>query len=59
MARGPRSQLYREDFCSLANPDAELIQHAPTDIPALLAEVDRLREALHATASAGVDEVTS
>lgn len=34
--------LYREDFMSIAQPEAEFIEHAPEDVAFLLAEVDRL-----------------
>lgn len=39
-------KVYRENFSSLRHPDAELIANAPTDVAALLAEVDRLRAVL-------------
>ena len=53
---GPKFEVeYRRDFVGIGHPDAELIARAPTDIAALLAEVDRLRSA-GATVAAGQDD---
>lgn len=35
--------VYRRDLNGIKNPDAEFIAHARQDVPALLAEVDRLK----------------
>lgn len=39
-------RVYRADIVGIRHPDAEFIAHARTDVPALLAEVERLREEL-------------
>ena len=41
----PRSdpRIYRADIVDVRHPDAQLIAHAPEDIAALVAEVERLR----------------
>lgn len=36
-------RVYRHDIVDIRHPDADLIAHAPTDIAALIAEVERLR----------------
>lgn len=41
-----REVPYRDDVIRLDNADAEFIAHARTDVPALVAEVERLRVAL-------------
>lgn len=43
-AENPTGNLYREDFCGIATPEAEFIQYAAEDIPFLLAEIDALRD---------------
>lgn len=40
-----REVPYRDDVVALDNADAEFIAHARTDVPALVAEVERLRQA--------------
>lgn len=39
-------RVYRADLVGFRNPDAEFIAHARADVDELLAEVDRLRQAL-------------
>ena len=39
-------KVYRADVCDVRNANGQLIAHAPADIAALLAEVERLRTAL-------------
>lgn len=48
-----REQPYRGDIARLDHPDAEFIAHARADIPALLAEIDRLTAELAALDPAG------
>ncbi len=38
---------YRTDIATIEHPDAEFIAHARADVPALIAEVERLRETIH------------
>lgn len=45
-AENPDGNLYREDFMSLATPEAEFIEHAPEDIAWLLERVGELEAAL-------------
>ncbi|HMJ02187.1 MAG TPA: hypothetical protein VK506_04545, partial [Conexibacter sp.] len=54
---GERRDLYREDLVGIDSPDAEFIAHAREDVDELLAEVDRLRDALHILAAAGDAEL--
>jgi hypothetical protein len=41
-----REVPYRADIVGVEHPDAEFIAHAREDVPALIAEVERLRRAL-------------
>ncbi|WP_232290227.1 hypothetical protein [Micromonospora sp. ATCC 39149] len=50
--------MYRDDVKGTTHPDAEFIAHARQDIPALLAEVDRLRAA-QATAPGQAEPLTA
>lgn len=42
--------LYREDFCGIATPEAEFIEHAAEDIPWLLRELDHAHDLLRRAA---------
>lgn len=49
------NRMYRDDVKDTTHPDAEFIAHAREDVPALLAEVERLR----AGAQADIDEAVA